>query len=100
MGKLMMTLPWGFRNSVLNALVEGETRHGRPVKRNEIYVVNKETSYLSLNVMLIWMILNDLYRNDELLADYEGHHYSLRPEMQDKPENPTGFELYSDRMKR
>ena len=87
MGKFIMTLPWGFRISVLNALVEAERRHGRPVKRNEVYVVHRQISVLRLHVMIIWSILTDLYCNDEMLSDYEGHHYSVRPEMQDKPGN-------------
>jgi hypothetical protein len=41
MGKLVMTSLWGFRSGVFKALVEAERRHGRPVKRNEIYVVHR-----------------------------------------------------------
>ena len=45
----------------------------------------------------MWMVMHELFRNDELLADHESNLYSVRPEMQDTPTNPTGFELFSDR---
>jgi hypothetical protein len=44
--------------------------------------------------------LQELFRNDDLLADAEETAYSARPDMQDSPDNPTGFELFSDRVKR
>jgi hypothetical protein len=44
--------------------------------------------------------LQELFRNDDLLADAEETTYSARPEMQDAPGNRTGFELFSDRVKR
>ena len=76
----MLTLPWGFRSSVYSALVRAENIHGRPVTRNEIYFVFKQTSYLRLNAMAIMGILADMYRNDELLADREQCYWSVNEE--------------------
>jgi len=95
-----MTLPWGVRNSVYQSLVEAENRFGRPVKRNEAFAVYKQRSYFTIPANPFWLVLGDLYRNDELLCDYEQINYSANPSMQDTPENPTGFELFSDRMRR
>lgn len=75
-----MTLPWGFRSSIYKALIEAENRTGgQPVKRNDICMVHKELSYLNLDCMLIWIILGELFRNDEILADYEQIYFSTRP---------------------
>ena len=81
-------------------MVEAENRHGRPVTRNEIYVVHKQTSYLRLNAMIVSAILADIFRNDELLTNREQCYWSVRADNQAKIENQTGFELYSDRMTR
>ena len=86
------------RNAVFKSLVEAEKKFCRPVSRNDVYIVHKETS--DLNIMLIWIILGDFVRNDEILSDPEQLHYSVRHVMQDTPENPTGFELFSDRTSR
>jgi len=48
----------------------------------------------------VWIILQELFRNDDLLADAEETTYSARADMQDSPRNRTGFELFSDRVKR
>ena len=80
MGHYVITLPWGFRSSVYSAVVEAENRHGRPVTRNEIYIVHKQTSYLKLFVMIVAAILADMYRNDELLADREQCYWSVNEE--------------------
>ena len=49
---------------------------------------------------MVGIALMDIYRNDEILADAELNHYSINRHMQDTHDNPTGFELYSDRIKR
>ena len=46
------------------------------------------------------MVLGELYRNDEILTDAFENRYSAQKEMQDNPQNKTGFELYSDRITR
>ena len=46
------------------------------------------------------MVLGELYRNDEILTDAFENRYSAEKEMQDNPQNKTGFELYSDRITR
>ena len=100
LGRSVLPLPWGVRSSVFQALLETENRLGRPFKRNEAFAVYKQRSYFCIAANPFWMVLGDLFRNDELLCDYEQINYSVNPQMQDTPENPTGFELYSDRMKR
>ena len=50
--------------------------------------------------MPVGLILINMVLDDQLLADSEGVTYSARPEMQNTPENPTEFELYSDRIER
>ena len=44
--------------------------------------------------------IQDLYRNDECLADTENIRFSLNPAVQSTAEKPSQFELYSDRMVR
>ena len=99
-GKEVMTLPWGFRGMVFNAVVQAEIRLGRPVDRNEVHLELGRHYYFKLHVMLCGNILQELFRNDDILADAEVTAFSARPEMQDSPTNPTGFDLFSDRVKR
>jgi len=95
-----MSLPWGLRGMVFRAALEAERTLDRPIRRNDVLIQMKKSSLFVPLPNMVRMILNDLYRNDELLADEECNHYSSRAEMQDTPEHPTGFELFSDRIKR
>lgn len=77
---------------VFKAVQDAEAKHGRPVTRNEVIrQVEDEEIGKEMRFYLL-----DLWRVDRLLGDYEVHLYSARPEMQDGPDNKTGFELYSD----
>jgi hypothetical protein len=95
MGKLVGTYP-GLRGMVLNSVRQAELRLGRPVNRNEVYIQSGMSYYLRLPVILVWIIIQDLWRDDQILANKEVTVYSVNPEMQNTLENPTGFELYSD----
>jgi hypothetical protein len=47
------------------------------------------------------ILLMELYRNDEILADREQNRYSLNKDLQKTTENPDSpYELFSDRIKR
>ena len=85
---------------VLNSILHAENRLGRPVFIRDVLDSMKTKYYFAIMGMLVWLMIQDIYRNDELLSDNELSIYSVRPEMQDSPSNPTGFELYSDRIKR
>ena len=42
----------------------------------------------------------DLWRNDELMCDKEGHRFSVDRKQQRTDQNESEFELYSDRYQR
>ena len=101
MGKRMFELPESHYQSVYESLVEAERRCGRPVMRNEVWAVHKEIGQIVFPaVFKLWMVLGELYRNDEILTDAFENRYSAQKEMQDNLQNKTGFELYSDRITR
>ena len=66
-----MTLPPGMRGMVYRALVEAERELGRPVRRNDLIAQMKRTSLFVPPNPILRYIVNDMYRNDEILADYE-----------------------------
>lgn len=80
--------------------MEAEQKFGRPVYRNEVSALYNSTNEAKLHPHVVLLLIQDLWRNDELLADTETITFSARPEMQDSPTNKTGFMLYSDRMHR
>lgn len=85
---------------VINSVVHAENRLGRPVFIRDIIDSMKAIYYFAIPGTLIRILTFDFYRNDELLGDNELHTYTARQEMQDTPTNPTGYELFSDRIKR
>ena len=67
------------RAAVLAALTKGEERSGKPLTRNEV-VMELEGSEISPH--LCWLLLMDLWRNDEIIADRELNLYSANPKLQ------------------
>ena len=45
-------------------------------------------------------LVNELYRNDEVLTDRVMNWYSINPQVQNTESNPTNFNLCSDRIER
>ena len=72
-----------FRGPIFEATVEAETKYGRPVCRNEVSAHFNSIRQEKLHPHVVQLLLQDLWRNDELLADKEVIFYSARPEMQD-----------------
>ena len=48
----------------------------------------------------VFIALQDIYKKDEILADYEHNLWSLNPAHQSTEANPTEFEIFSDRIHR
>ena len=98
LGKSVAPLPWGLRGIVYNGLVAAETQFGRPVKRNEVYNACGRYCGFKIPVMPVFLVLKDLYRNDEILCDANQHFFSANRQLQETHDNQTGFELFSDRI--
>ena len=68
------------------------------------YVIEIAAKWISLVPMMsifhLFVGLLDVFRNDEVLADYECNKFTLNPNHQSKADKPSEFELYSDRMAR
>ena len=91
----------GYLDSHLEALKSIEAKMGGPVYMNEVLSEFKETSYWPFKYpFLTNYALRDLYLTDKILCDVELTRYSADPAMQSTEQNPTEFELYSDRMHR
>ena len=56
--------------------------------------------YPNMGTLIIMACLQELYKKDEVLADYEINKWTLNPSHQSTAENPTQFEIFSDRIHR
>ena len=81
-GHYIDTLPWGYRGATLRALQMAEEAMGRPVYTVEVFQVFKAQSWFPcLFPMMLFFPLQDLYRNDEVLADKELNLWSVNSNM-------------------
>jgi hypothetical protein len=76
-----MSLPWGMRSMVYNSIVHAENRLNRPVYIRDVLDSMKAKYYFAMVGILAWLMIQDIYRNDELLSDNELSTYSIRTEM-------------------
>lgn len=93
------TLPYGFRQHVLHLVNATEQQYGRPVCVREVYHAGqqRDSVYLKRHYLL-FLTLQDLYANDELLACPNCDRWSVDPKNQRTDQNPESeFELFSDR---
>jgi hypothetical protein len=72
---------------ILRSVIHAETRLNRPVFVRDIIESMRALYYFALSGTAVWVIAQDLFRNDELLGDAELNRFSARPEMQDTPIN-------------
>ena len=90
---------WGYRKAVFRAIQAAEAERGGPA-----YAVDVGRNWSSVLPMLspfhLLMGLQDLYRNDEVLADLALERYTTRVEHQNREGHETEYELYSDRVVR
>jgi hypothetical protein len=88
-----------YRDYAYRALKLAEREKGRPVSLPEVLRAYKRmTGYASLEHHLIWMCLIDIFWDDHILGDKELNYFSIDPKMQHTEENPTGFDVYSDKI--
>ena len=81
------------------ALTRAEAQKGSPPQIVEI--ARAWDSMLPIRGLFLLLVgLQDLYRNDDILADGECFHFTLNPAHQSTAENPTDYELFSDRFVR
>ena len=98
-GRLTWSCVWGYRNACFEALRRAEALKGSPP-----YVIEIAAQW---NSIIPWLApfylitgLQDLYKTDIMLADKEHNRFSLNAAMQSTAENPSEFELYSDKIYR
>mmetsp|Transcript_22321 Transcript_22321/g.27397 ORF Transcript_22321/g.27397 Transcript_22321/m.27397 type:complete len:92 (-) Transcript_22321:1229-1504(-) len=83
----------------MSALRAAEEQKGSPPYVVDImYAWNSFMPKLSQFHMFVG--LQDLYRNDEVLADLNNERFTLNRALQSTAENKTEYELYSDRFVR
>ena len=83
----------------MEALRRAEEKLGRPPYINEI-AAEWSSMIPMLAGFFIMVGLNDLFKNDEILADLMHNRFSLNPERQSTAAMTTEFELFSDRFVR
>ena len=76
-----------------------EEKLGRPVYMVEI-AREFRSMWPNIGCLFIMVTLQDCYKKDEVLADYAHDRWTLNPAHQSTAENPTEFELFSDRVHR
>ena len=97
LGEYRTPCPSSFRPLTKEALFLSEKEKGSPVYLTEIYQYAYPRSWRPiLPKDLFILALEDLYYNDEILADKDFHKYSIDPAQQHTEDNPTGMRLYSD----
>ena len=68
------------RSTTLKFVRIAEQEKGRPPYITEVAQVMKRDSYIPVpSPQLVMLVVQDLIRNDEVLADREGHAVSLNP---------------------
>ena len=78
MGRYTWSSVWGYRSACYDALQRAEKKHGRPVYIAEI--CKEWNSILPyIHCLLVLGGLLELYKADEVLADYECNLWSLNP---------------------
>ena len=77
-GRYTWSCVWGYRPACMAALRRAEMKHGRPV-----YVVEIAQEWRSIIPYMVAPMLltglNELYRNDEVLADLHHNQFTLNP---------------------
>lgn len=93
-GSIETLLPWA-RGYFRLAISLAEQKKGIPVNTTDVIAeMENFTAFSKLfSTMYVWT-LNDLWRNDEILADQYADHWSVQQPA------PLGFETYSDRYAR
>lgn len=99
MGKYTFDCAQGYREACMTALQMAEQKKGGPP-----YVIEIAAEWSSLvpmtTIFHLFVGLLDVFRNDEVLADYECNKFTLNPNLQSKVGRPSEYELYSDRIAR
>ena len=72
-------IPWGFHFTVLCAIKVAEQELGRAPYIIEVAQVHKRISYFPTLPGMVAYAQYDLWRNDEILADYELTRVSTKP---------------------
>ena len=92
---------WFYRETAYEAVRFAEREKGAPVNVPEVIrAYRKVTSKPLVSPHFVSVALLDCYWNDELLADRELNYISLNPKNQHTDDNPTGFDIFSDRINR
>ena len=99
LGKYTWGCVIGYRGACYEALTRAENAHGRPPYVLEI-CQHWNSAIPMIGQIFVLIGLQEIFRNDECLADPENNRFSINPAMQSTAENPTPFDLYSDRIAR
>ena len=96
LGHYTWSCVWGYRGACLEALRRAEEKTGRPPF---VLEVSQEWNSMipKIATMIVHIGLQDLIRNDEIMADPNHERFTLNPGMQSTESNPTDFMLFSDR---
>lgn len=90
-GKHVKFLPPGSYWRVKQAIANAQAEVGGPVMAADILVSLRDVTYFWSKIPVI-LALQDLWREDEILADSHGNRWSLVPQ--------EGYETFSDRYER
>lgn len=90
-----------YRETTYAALRLAEQEKGGPVILPDVVRAYRKISKFPLfSPHMIFFCLWDYYWNDQILADKEINRYTTDLKLQHTDANPTGFDLYSDRITR
>ena len=92
---------WIYREVAYEALRLAEQEKGGPVNLPELVRAYRKITKTPLLVPhILTAAIMDFYWNDQILGDREINYISINPKLQHTEANPTGFDLYSDRITR
>ena len=85
----------------MEALVIAEEKHQRPVFYLEIYHALYENAVMPIGPLIIFRYcMVELIIHDDLLVNTETNRFSLDMKLQNRDDNPTDYEFFSDRFTR
>ena len=98
-GEIVSVQPFYYDAALLRAVYSAQKAIGEPVYIAEVHEYLKKESYYIFKLFAFSrMGMFNLYATDRVLANKELTKYSINPDDQCRPDNPTEYMLYSDHL--
>lgn len=102
LGHYIFTIAYGSRDRVKFCIHVAEQERGSPVYMADVHNVWLRHSCRAKVLPIFWpcSAMMDLVFNDEIMANWNFTRFTMKKENQRSDSNDTGYELFSDRIRR